>query len=109
MLAGRKAGKRRPANIVLAVSLSAPSASLQWSPSYFFVLWLVGFAIGRGENAGTHRFIAGSSFLTAVRANRPPPGGPIRVRVARPSGRADEAQGVRATALVPLFFPGRIS
>ena len=77
MLAGRKAGKRRPANIVLAVSLSAPSASLQWSPSYFFVLWLVGFAIGRGENAGTHRFIAGSSFLTAVRANRPPPGGPF--------------------------------
>ncbi len=22
----------------------------------FFVLWLVGFAIGRGEGAGTHRF-----------------------------------------------------
>jgi hypothetical protein len=22
----------------------------------FFILWLVGFAIGRGESAGTHRF-----------------------------------------------------
>jgi hypothetical protein len=22
----------------------------------FFVLWLVGFALGRGENAGRHRF-----------------------------------------------------
>ena len=22
----------------------------------FLVLWLIGFALGRGENAGTHRF-----------------------------------------------------
>jgi hypothetical protein len=24
--------------------------------AFFFVLWLVGFAIGRGESAGSHRF-----------------------------------------------------
>jgi len=24
----------------------------------FFILWLVGFAFGRGESAGSHRFVA---------------------------------------------------
>jgi hypothetical protein len=30
---------------------------LLWiAAAIFFVVWLVGFALGRGENAGTHRF-----------------------------------------------------
>ncbi len=33
------------------------AAHLLWiAAAIFLVLWLVGFAIGRGEGAGTHRF-----------------------------------------------------
>lgn len=42
--------------VILVFGLAFAAHFLFFVAAVFFLLWLVGFALGRGESAGRHRF-----------------------------------------------------